>query len=56
MLLGSKISVAYLVEKSKTFLTNKAYTLTMQILGIVLLVFAVLFIIDGIKMLKAPGR
>jgi len=52
MLVGSKISIAYLVEKSKTFLTNKAYTLTMQIPGIVLFVFAVLFIIDGIKMLR----
>ena len=52
MLVGSKISVAYLAEKSRNFLTNKAYTLTMKILGIALFIFAALFILDGIKMLR----
>jgi threonine/homoserine/homoserine lactone efflux protein len=52
MLVGSKISVAFMVEKSRNFFKNRIYTLTMQILGITLFVFAAIFIIDGIRMLK----
>jgi len=51
LLIGSKIGVALLVEKSKTFLTNKAYRLTMKILGTALFIFAALFIYDGINII-----
>ena len=52
MLIGSKIGVAILVEKSKAFLKNKTYKITMQILGIILIIFALYFLFDGIKILK----
>ena len=48
-LVGSKIIIAMLVEKSRTFLKNKAFLWTMRVLGLALLAFAVLFIIDGLK-------
>jgi threonine/homoserine/homoserine lactone efflux protein len=51
MLVGSKIGIAFLVERSKTFLKNRAYKITMQILAIVLFLFAVLFFYEGIKTL-----
>jgi threonine/homoserine/homoserine lactone efflux protein len=51
MLIGSKIAVAILVEKSKAFLKNKAYRIAMQTLGIVLFIFALYFISDGVKLL-----
>jgi len=51
LLIGSKITVALLVEKSKTFLTTKAYKLIMHILATALFIFASLFIYDGIKLI-----
>jgi threonine/homoserine/homoserine lactone efflux protein len=51
-LTGSKIFVAFLVEKSKLFLKNRAYRLIMQILGVALFLFAAMFFYDGFKMLK----
>lgn len=51
MLTGSKICVAFLVERSKTFLNNRAYRITMQLLGAALFIFAVFFFYDGIKIL-----
>jgi len=50
LLIGSKIVVAILVERSRTFLTNKVYIWIMRILGFSLLIFAALFIYDGIKL------
>jgi threonine/homoserine/homoserine lactone efflux protein len=52
MLTGSKICVALLAEKSKYFLSRRAYIITMRILGAALFLFAVIFIADGIRMLK----
>jgi threonine/homoserine/homoserine lactone efflux protein len=52
MLVGSKISVALLVERSKAFLKNKAYSITMKMLGTALIMFALYFLYDGIKTLK----
>lgn len=51
MLIGSKIGIAYLVEKSKSFVKNRAYKITMQILAVALLFFSALFFYDGIKTL-----
>lgn len=50
MLIGSKIAVALLAEKSKAFLKNKSYRIVMQMLGTVLFIFALYFIYDGIKL------
>ena len=49
-LVGSKIVVALVVDKSKSFLSSKAYVYIMRILGLALLVFAVFFIRDGLKL------
>jgi len=51
LLVGSKIGVALIVDKSRDFLKNKAYIWIMRILGLVLLGFAVLFIKDGLEFL-----
>ena len=51
VLVGSVIIIAILVGRSKTFIKNKAYTWIMRIIGIALLVFAVYFFYDGIKIL-----
>jgi len=48
-LVGSKIIIATLVERSRAFLKNKAFLWIMRVLGLALLTFAVLFIIDGLK-------
>lgn len=50
-LVGSKISVAILVHKSRNYLKNKNYRWIMRILGIVLLVFAAIFFRDGLRLL-----
>jgi threonine/homoserine/homoserine lactone efflux protein len=52
LLVGSKITVALLVERSKAFLKNEAYKVVMKILGISLLFFAFYFFFEGIKILK----
>jgi threonine/homoserine/homoserine lactone efflux protein len=52
MLIGSKILVAILVERSKSFLRNRIFRRIMQILAILLFVFAILFFYDGIKTLS----
>jgi threonine/homoserine/homoserine lactone efflux protein len=52
LLVGSKILVAILVDRSKTFLNNKGYIWVMRALGIVLFVFAVFFLIEGIKIIS----
>ena len=49
LLIGSKIGVALLADKSKEFLTNNLYIWIMRILGLLLFIFAVLFFIDSIK-------
>lgn len=50
-LIGSKIGVALIVDKSREILKNKAYIVTMRILGIILLGFAMLFIKEGLHYL-----
>ena len=48
-LVGSKIIIANLVDRSRSFLKNKAFLWTMRMLGLALLAFAIIFIIDGLK-------
>lgn len=47
MLIGSKISIALVVDRSKAFLKNKVFIWTLRILGLVLLIFAILLIRQG---------
>lgn len=51
-LVGSKIAVALLVDKSRTFANSKYYAYIIQALGIVLIIFALLFVIDGMKLME----
>ena len=49
-LIGSQISVALIVEKSKQFIKSKHYSLMIQILGIILILFAAKILIDGLRL------
>jgi len=51
MLIGSKISIALIVDKSRAILKNKVFIWTLRILGLVLLIFAILLIKEGIRYL-----
>lgn len=48
-LVGSKMIIAVLVDKSRNFLKNIGYIWAMRILGVALFVFALMFIKDGLK-------
>lgn len=50
-LVGSKIVLAVLVARSHTFFQGRPYKITMQLLGIALLMFAILFAWDGLTYL-----
>lgn len=49
LLVGSKVGVAVLVDRSRGFLKNRAYIWAMRVLGIILLVFAAIYIRDGLQ-------
>jgi threonine/homoserine/homoserine lactone efflux protein len=51
-LVGSKIILALIVSKSKTFLQSKFYIYTIRFLGIVLLIFAAIFLKDAFEFFK----
>jgi len=50
LLIGSKIFVALLVDKSRAFLRGAVYVATIKALGFILLLLAALFIKDGLKL------
>ena len=49
LLVGSKIIVALLVDRSKSFLKSSAYIYIIRTLGFILLIFAALYIRDALK-------
>jgi uncharacterized membrane protein YdcZ (DUF606 family) len=51
LLVGSKISIALVVDKSRAFLRNKVFIWILRILGLVLLLFAILLIKEGLSYL-----
>ena len=51
-LVVSKIVIALLADRSRSFLTGKIYLYTMKVLGIVLLVFALNFLQSGLRLLE----
>ncbi len=51
-LTGSKITIAIIVDRTKAFIGQKLYLLMMRLLGIALLVFSILFLLDGLKYLN----
>jgi len=50
-LIGSKIVVAFLVDRTKQFINQRIYLVLMRILGIALLLFSLIFLYDGFKYL-----
>lgn len=50
-LIGSKIVVAFLVDRSKQFINKRIYLILMRILGVALLIFSLIFLYDGFKYL-----
>jgi hypothetical protein len=55
LLVGSKILLAIMVGKSKSFLVGNAYLYTMRLLGLVLCVLAFVLFRDGLKLLGLIG-
>ncbi|MDK2820060.1 MAG: hypothetical protein PWP31_25 [Clostridia bacterium] len=51
-LIGSKVLIAILVDKSKNFLTSKWYIYVMRILGVLLFIFALLLIKNSLVLLN----
>jgi threonine/homoserine/homoserine lactone efflux protein len=51
-LVGSKILLAVLVGRSKSFLTDKIYIYIMHCLGLILCIFAMVLFRDGLKLLE----
>jgi uncharacterized membrane protein YdcZ (DUF606 family) len=51
LLIGSKIGIALTVEKSKTFLKSKHYLYIVRALGAALILFALIFAKDGLKLI-----
>jgi threonine/homoserine/homoserine lactone efflux protein len=51
LLVGSKILIALLVGKSRSFLTGKGYIYTMRLLGVALCALAIILFRDGFKLL-----
>jgi threonine/homoserine/homoserine lactone efflux protein len=49
LLVGSKMIVSMVAEKSRHFLHSKHYVYTMKFLGILLLIFSAVFIRNGLK-------
>ena len=48
LLVGSKVMIAFVTGRSRHFLKSKSYIYTIKILGIMLLIFALLFIRNGL--------
>ena len=49
LLVGSKMIVSMVAEKSRHFLHSKHYVYTMKVIGILLLIFSAVFIRNGLK-------
>jgi len=50
LLVGSKIIVALVVDKSRDFMKSNIYIYSIRLLGFILLIFAIVFIRDGLKL------
>jgi len=51
LLVGSKIGIALIVDKSKVFLESKYYLWVGRALGIVLILFSLIFVKDGLTLI-----
>jgi len=53
LLVGSKVVVALVLDGSKGFLSSRYYIHLVRVLGVVLIAFALTFLLDGLEMLGA---
>ena len=51
LLVGSKIAVALLVEKSKSFFGSRYYLSLLRVLGMILILFALILLRDGLNLI-----
>jgi threonine/homoserine/homoserine lactone efflux protein len=51
LLVGSKIGIAVIVEKSKSFIRSKYYIYVIRSLGIALILFALIFVYEGLSLM-----
>ena len=51
MLIGSKIGIALIVEKSRSFIRSKYYLCIVRTLGVALFFFALIFVKDGLRLI-----
>lgn len=51
-IVGTKVAVAFLSEKSKDILSGRFYIIIVKVLGFVLLIFSIILIKDGFKFLN----
>jgi threonine/homoserine/homoserine lactone efflux protein len=51
LLVGSKIFVAFVIDKSRDFLKSRVYIYAIRLLGVILLIFAMRFLKDGLTLL-----
>ena len=52
LLVGSKVVLALIVGKSRTFLKGTAYINIMRILGVLLILFSIFLFRDGLRLLR----
>jgi len=51
LLVGSKIGIVLIVDKSKVFLESKYYLWVVRALGIMLILFSLIFVKDGLALI-----
>ena len=51
LLVGSKITTALLIDRSRDILKSRGYLFTIKTFGFILLVIALFFVRDGLKLL-----
>ena len=50
LLIGSKIGIVFILEKSKSFIKSKYYLYVVRVLGITLILFALIFVKDSLEL------
>jgi hypothetical protein len=50
LLIGSKIALPYPTGKSRDFLSGKTYVYVMRVIGLILVIFAIYFVENGIQL------
>lgn len=51
-IVATKIVVAIIIEKSRGVINNRVYRLLLKTVGMILILFSVLFLIEGLKYFK----